>query len=59
MEEPKDKTPGAKALATGGIYAYTRNPLYLALTFVYLGIASATDDLWLLPLTVPLLVVMR
>jgi protein-S-isoprenylcysteine O-methyltransferase Ste14 len=49
----------AKALATGGIYAHTRNPLYLALTLVYLGIAAATDDLWLLPLAIPLLVVMR
>ena len=47
------------ALATGGIYAHTRNPLYLALTFVYLGIAAATNDLWLLPLTVPLLIVIR
>jgi len=47
------------ALATGGIYSHTRNPLYLALTLVYLGIAAATDDLWLLPLTVPLLVVTR
>jgi protein-S-isoprenylcysteine O-methyltransferase Ste14 len=39
----------SKALATGGIYAHTRNPLYLALTLIYLGIAAATDDLWLLP----------
>ena len=49
----------SKALVTGGIYAHTRNPLYLALTFVYLGITSATDDLWLLSLTVPLLIVVR
>jgi protein-S-isoprenylcysteine O-methyltransferase Ste14 len=47
------------ALAKGGIYAYTRNPLDLALTLIYLGIAAATDDLWLLPLTVPLLIVIR
>jgi protein-S-isoprenylcysteine O-methyltransferase Ste14 len=49
----------SKALATGGIYAYTRNPLYLAITLVYLGIAAATDDLWLLSLAVPLLIVIR
>jgi len=49
----------SKALATGGIYAHTRNPLYLALTLIYLGITAATDDLWLLPLAVPLLIVIR
>ena len=47
------------ALATGGIYRYTRNPLYLALTLVYLGIAVATNGLWLSLLIVPLLIVMR
>ena len=49
----------SKALATGGIYRRTRNPLYLALTLIYLGIAAATNDLWLLPLAVSLLIVIR
>ena len=47
------------ALATGGIYRYTRNPLYVALTLIYLGIALAMNGLWQLLLIVPLLVVMR
>jgi protein-S-isoprenylcysteine O-methyltransferase Ste14 len=47
------------ALANAGIYRYTRNPLYLSLTLVYLGIAVATNGLWLLLLAIPLLLVMR
>ena len=47
------------ALATGGIYRYTRNPLYVSLTLIYVGIAVATNGLWLLLLVVPLLIVMR
>lgn len=47
------------ALATGGICGCTRNPLYLALTLIYVGIAIATNRLWLPPLVVALLVVIR
>jgi protein-S-isoprenylcysteine O-methyltransferase Ste14 len=47
------------ALATGGIYAYTRNPLYLALTLIYLGIAAATNAIWMLLLVIPLLILIR
>lgn len=47
------------ALATGGIYGHTRNPLYLALTLIYLGIAVATNGLWQLLLVFPLLIVVR
>lgn len=46
------------ALSTDGVYGYTRNPLYLGLTLVYLGIAVATNGLWLLLLVLPLLVLM-
>ena len=47
------------ALATGSVYSYTRNPLYVALTLFYLGIAAATDGLWQLLLVAPLVFVMR
>ncbi|MFI4996759.1 MAG: methyltransferase family protein [Hyphomicrobiales bacterium] len=47
------------ALATGGIYRYTRNPLYVSLAAIYLGIAAATNGLWILLLAIPLLVVIR
>jgi len=47
------------ALVSGGLYRFSRNPLYLALTSIYAGIASAADSLWALLLLVPALIVMR
>lgn len=47
------------ALVTSGVYRYSRNPLYLALTLVYAGIAVAADNLWALAFLLPALVVMR
>jgi protein-S-isoprenylcysteine O-methyltransferase Ste14 len=40
-----------KTLATSGPYAWTRNPLYVANTFVLLGCAALAGPLWLVPLT--------
>ncbi len=47
------------ALITGGPYRYTRNPIYLALSLLYAGIAIAADGPWTLALLVPLLIVMH
>ena len=44
-----------EALATSGPYAYTRNPLYLGSTLVYLGLSVAAGSLWAIILLVPLL----
>jgi len=38
------------AIVTNGPYRYTRNPLYLALTLFYAGIASLANALWALAL---------
>jgi protein-S-isoprenylcysteine O-methyltransferase Ste14 len=43
------------ALVTDGPYRWSRNPLYLAMLTVYLGIAIAAGGLWGLVLAVPLL----
>jgi protein-S-isoprenylcysteine O-methyltransferase Ste14 len=43
------------ALAVDGIYARTRNPLYLGSTLVYLGLGVAAGSLWAIALLVPLL----
>jgi protein-S-isoprenylcysteine O-methyltransferase Ste14 len=43
------------ALVVDGIYGRTRNPLYLGLTLVYLGLGVATGSLWAIGLVVPLL----
>ncbi len=47
------------ALVTTGIYGLSRNPIYLALTAVYLGIGLLLPSLPVLLLVLPLLVVMR
>jgi protein-S-isoprenylcysteine O-methyltransferase Ste14 len=43
------------ALVVDGIYRRTRNPLYLGLTLIYLGLGVAAGSLWAIGLVVPLL----
>jgi protein-S-isoprenylcysteine O-methyltransferase Ste14 len=43
------------ALVVDGIYRRTRNPLYLGMTLVYLGLGVAAGSLWTIGLVVPLL----
>jgi len=38
----------AKSLQTTGIYAYTRNPMYLALLVLYVGLACLSENCWAL-----------
>jgi protein-S-isoprenylcysteine O-methyltransferase Ste14 len=47
------------ALVVDGIYRRTRNPLYLGMTLVYLGLGIAAGSLWAIGLVVPLLWVMN
>jgi protein-S-isoprenylcysteine O-methyltransferase Ste14 len=46
-------------LVVDGPYRWTRNPLYLAMALIYIGIAIAAGSLWTLGLLVPLLVVIN
>lgn len=49
----------ASVIVDYGIYAYTRNPMYVGLTTLYAGMALITPSLWawpLLPLVLTLLV---
>lgn len=45
----------ARSLQTSGIYAYTRNPMYLGLIFIYSGLTALLGNWWvfiLLPLVI-------
>ena len=55
---PFDVRKSASALVTDGPYRFSRNPAYLSLTLVYLGIGILLDSGWVLILVVPVLVVM-
>ena len=47
------------ALVISGPYRFSRNPIYLALTLVYLGLGIGYGSVWPLVLLAPLLIVMR
>jgi protein-S-isoprenylcysteine O-methyltransferase Ste14 len=49
----------ATALAVDGIYRWSRNPLYLAMTFMYVALAIAAGSAWATILLIPLLVMMN
>ena len=47
------------AIVTSGPFRYSRNPLYLALTLLYLGLTLAFDTWWGIVVLAPLLIVMH
>jgi len=48
-----------EAIVTWGVYARTRNPIYLAMLAIYAGLALLADSIWMLGLLVPLALVLR
>ena len=56
---PVDPMKPTAALVTAGPFRYSRNPIYLALTLLYLGVAFLVNALWILLLVVPVLLVIR
>jgi len=49
----------ATILVTDGPYRLSRNPIYVALTLIYIGLAASAASAWGLVLLVPLLITMR
>ncbi len=49
----------ATTVVTDGPYRLTRNPIYVAMAFGFVGIAVAVDSPWLLGLVVPLMAVLH
>ena len=54
-----DTRKATTAIVTDGPFRYSRNPMYLALTLLYLGIASLVNSLWILVLVLPLIVLVQ
>jgi protein-S-isoprenylcysteine O-methyltransferase Ste14 len=48
-----------RALVTGGIHGWTRNPIYVGMFLLYVGIGLAARSPWILILTLPLALVIR
>ncbi len=50
----------ASTLVTSGVYAFTRNPMYVGLSIAYLGLTAQQRLLWALPfLALPLVALTR
>ena len=47
------------AIVSNGAFGFSRNPLYLSLTMLYVGIALLFNALWALLLLLPLIVVVQ
>jgi protein-S-isoprenylcysteine O-methyltransferase Ste14 len=49
----------SEALATGGPFRISRNPIYVAMTGLYIGLAFLVNSAWLFILLAPLLMFMQ
>jgi protein-S-isoprenylcysteine O-methyltransferase Ste14 len=47
------------AIVSDGVFSWSRNPIYLSLTLLYIGITSLFSALWALLLLLPLLVIVQ
>ena len=54
-----DPRKATTALITGGPYRFSRNPSYVSLSLLYVGVGIAADSIWILGLFIPTLAVMH
>jgi protein-S-isoprenylcysteine O-methyltransferase Ste14 len=48
-----------RALATAGVHGWSRNPIYLGMFLIYIGIGLAAQSPWVLMVTLPLAITIR
>lgn len=58
-ETPLDVRKPTSAIITDGPYRISRNPIYLSMMLLYLGIGLMIDGVWILLLAAPLAVVIQ
>jgi len=56
---PVDPRKATTAIVRTGAYRFSRNPLYVALSLVYLGVAALCNSLWMGLLVVPVVGILR
>lgn len=56
---PVQGTRPTRALVTTGVHGWSRNPIYLGMFLVYLGVGLVVRSPWILILTVPLAITMQ
>jgi protein-S-isoprenylcysteine O-methyltransferase Ste14 len=56
---PVPSNQPVRALVTGGIHAWSRNPIYVGMCLIYAGIAVAVRSPWVLILALPLVLILR
>ncbi|WP_055073645.1 isoprenylcysteine carboxylmethyltransferase family protein [Pseudanabaena sp. 'Roaring Creek'] len=54
-----DPAKPATAIVSDGVFRFSRNPLYLSLTLLYIGISLLLKAVWAFALLLPLLVVVQ
>jgi len=47
------------SIIMNGVYSFSRNPIYLSMTILYLGVATLFNELWLLIILIPVLFIIR
>jgi protein-S-isoprenylcysteine O-methyltransferase Ste14 len=56
---PVPSNQPVRALVTSGIHGRSRNPIYIGMTLLYIGIGLAARSPWALVLTLPLAIILR
>lgn len=54
-----DPTQPATTLVTSGPYRFSRNPIYLGFTLMFLGLGMLANSLWFLPLSAALMGILQ